>query len=193
MDIINSELDLIDASDMKVRGYALKFNKRTVLYEDENIKVMEVIDPNALTGADKSDVILSRNHDDNFILARTKNGSLGLLVDDVGLKIDAQFIDTQIARDTFEEIRSKLISKMSFKWAGGLYKDTIESEGSKDVMVRTWTNLGTLIDVSAVTFPAYDDTQIEEVRARFKKNTEQSEADNATKEAYLKKIFGGNE
>lgn len=147
--------------EMIVEGYALKFDKPTLLYDFGDSKVYEQIERGALKKTDIKDVVLNKNHDDNLLLARTINKSLELIVDDIGLKIRAKLPNTQMGRDVFEEIRSGLLNKMSFRWTGGERSVDHHEDGNR--LVR-WTMLGKLYDVSAVAFPAYDDTSISEMR-----------------------------
>ena len=105
-----------EVEDMIVEGYAFKYNVETVLYESsDGYQYREVIDPDSLIGADISDVPFKYNHNDGvFIVARTRNGSLELIPDSVGMFIRARFIDTQTGRDFFKMIQEGLIDKMSF-------------------------------------------------------------------------------
>lgn len=145
--------------DMIVEGYAFKYDSETVLYETESgFQYREVIEKGALDGADLSDVPFKYNHNDGvFIVARTRNGSLELLPDDVGLFIRARFIDTQTGRDFFKMIQERLIDKMSFAFTES--SDYSEEYGENFVThhVRKFRRIW---DVSGVDIPAYDATEI---------------------------------
>ena len=145
--------------DMIVEGYAFKYDSETVLYETENgFQYREVIEKGALEGADLSDVPFKYNHNDGvFIVARTRNGSLELIPDDVGLFIRARFIDTQTGRDFFKMIQERLIDKMSFAFTES--SDYSEEYGENFVThhVRQFRRIW---DVSGVDIPAYDATEI---------------------------------
>ena len=54
-----------------VEGFATTFNKPYVMYEYDGIKYCEVIDRNALDGADLSDVIMQFDHS-GMVFARNK-------------------------------------------------------------------------------------------------------------------------
>ena len=96
-------------NDMIVEGYAVVFES------PETYDYTEVIDEHALDETDMSDVVLRYNHNDSFmVLARTRNKSLQLTVDDKGLKIRAALIDTTQNRDIYKMIQSGLLDKMSF-------------------------------------------------------------------------------
>ena len=81
--------------EMIVEGYAVVFNQITDLGWCK-----EIIDRNAFNGSDMKDCVLKYNHEDSFlILARTRNKSLELTIDDHGLKIRAKLIDTTQNKD----------------------------------------------------------------------------------------------
>lgn len=152
--------DGTEVEDMIVEGYAFKFNKETLLYESRSgMKFYEVIERGAADSADMTDVPMKYNHDDSvFIVARTRNKSLQLNVDDVGLKFQARFIDTQTGRDLFKMIQEGLIDKMSFAF-------TTDSDGVIEEYADTYvrsriTKFKRIWDISAVDIPAYDDTEI---------------------------------
>ena len=113
-----------------------------------------------------SDVCLKYNHEDTYmIMARTRNKSLQLEVDDHGLKIYADLIDTQSNRDVYKSIQAGLLDKMSFAFiVSDANWDTVDG-----VDVRRISGIAKLFDVSVVDVPAYDQT---EVYARSKEAVE---------------------
>ena len=151
--------DTGEVTDMIVEGYAFKYNEETVLYEREDgFQYREVIEKGSLEGADLSDVPFKYNHNDGvFIVARTRNGSLELKPDDIGLFIRARFIDTQTGRDFFKMIQERLIDKMSFAFTES--SDYTEEYGDGFVThhIRKFRRIW---DVSGVDIPAYDATEI---------------------------------
>ena len=99
-----------EKQEMIVEGYAVVFNQITDLGWCK-----EIIDRNAFNGADMKDCVLKYNHEDSFlILARTRNKSLELTIDDHGLKIRAKLIDTTQNKDIYKMIQARLLTKMSF-------------------------------------------------------------------------------
>lgn len=142
---------------MIIEGYAAVFNKETLI-GSEDWGFYESIDNRAFEGADMSDVPLKYNHGDTYpILARTRNKSLSLKVDDKGLFIHAELLDTQTNRDMYKSIKAGLIDKMSFAF-------TIKDEEISDVRTKTphrkITKFDRIFDVSVVDVPAYEDTSI---------------------------------
>ena len=142
---------------MIVEGYAIVFDEETLI-GDENRGFIEVIDKNALAETNMKDVPFKYNHNDvTLILARTRNGSLSLKVDDKGLKIRAELIDTTSNRDIFKCIEAGLLDKMSFAF-------TVKGQSwdkSGKTPKRTITAIDRLFDVSVVDLPAYDQTSIQ--------------------------------
>lgn len=157
---------------MEIKGYAVVFNS------PETYEYTEVIDPKALDNADMSDVVLRYNHNDTFmVLARTRNKSLNLSVDDKGLFMDATLQnDITEHRNIYNAIKSGLIDKQSFAF-------TIdEDEYDYDTDTRTITKIGKLYDVSVVDQPFYNATDVSlaskndsfmERRAELRKEHEQ--------------------
>ena len=137
-------------SPMVIEGYAVVFDSPATHYE-----YTEIIDRYAFAGADMSDVCLKYNHEDSvFILARTRNNSLQLVVDDRGLKIRAELIDTTTNRDIYKMIQSRLLDKMSFSFT------VAEDQYDYDTDTRTITRIDKLFDVSVVDVPFYDSTEV---------------------------------
>lgn len=134
-------------------GYATTFGVPYLLYEYDGVQYFEVIDPNALVGADMSDVVFRFDHD-GHVYARTKNRTLQLTPDSHGLKTVADLSTTEAARQMHEEIRTGLIDKMS--WSFTVLEDSYNTE----TRTRTILKIKKVYDVSPVTFPADADTDI---------------------------------
>ena len=139
---------------MEIKGYAAVFNS------PETYSYTEVIDSKAFDGADMSDVVLRYNHNDSFmVLARTRNKSLGLNVDEKGLFIDATLQDDITDhRNIFNAIKSGLIDKQSFAF-------TVDEDNyDYDTDTRTITKIGKVFDVSVVDQPFYNATDVSVAR-----------------------------
>lgn len=145
-----------DENRMVLEGYALVFDEETMI-GDEECGFIESIDRNALTDTNMKDVPMKYNHDDShLILARTRNGSLQLSVDEKGLKVRAELLDTESNRDIYKMVRAGLLDKMSFAFT--VASQRIDRSG--DIPKRTITGIDRLYDVSVVDLPAYDQTSI---------------------------------
>ncbi|MDZ4197064.1 MAG: HK97 family phage prohead protease [Candidatus Izemoplasmatales bacterium] len=141
---------------MTLEGYAIVFNQETLI-GDEAYGFVEEIDHRALENTLMKDVPMKYNHMDSFlIIARTKNKSLTLSVDNNGLKVHAELLDTQSNQDIYKMVRSGLLDKMSFAFT--VEEQSWNKEGK--IPKRTITKIGRLYDVSVVDTPAYDSTSI---------------------------------
>lgn len=146
-----------DADKMVIEGYAAVFDKETLIGSQE-YGFYESIDRKAFEGANMKDVPLKYNHSDAVpILARTRNKSLALTVDEKGLFIRAELLDTQDSIDMYKRIQAGLIDKMSFAF-------TVKDEDYRFVKDenphRKILRFDRIFDVSVVDMPAYDDTSI---------------------------------
>ena len=145
-----------DEQKMVLEGYAIVFDQETLI-GDKDKGFIESIDRNALKNANMKDVPMKYNHDDSFlIIARTRNNSLRLTVDDIGLKVRAELIDTESNKDIYKMVKAGLLDKMSFAFTVSSQK--IDRSG--DIPKRTITGIDRLYDVSIVDLPAYDQTSI---------------------------------
>ena len=141
---------------MILEGYAIVFNNETLI-GDEEYGFIEEIDSRALSETKMKDVPMKYNHMDSFlIIARTKNKSLELTVDHIGLKVRAELLDTSHNQDIYKMVRSGLLDKMSFAFT--VDGQVWNREG--DIPKRTITKIERLYDVSVVDTPAYDATSI---------------------------------
>ncbi|MFJ2178894.1 HK97 family phage prohead protease [Streptomyces sp. NPDC087851] len=148
-------------------GYAAVFNSRTAIGNPLRWGFYEEIAPGAFTKTlAESDARMLIDHDSYYVVSRVSAGSLLLAEDARGLAVDSA-LDTGLSyvSDLKVNIRNKNVTGMSF----GFYviKDdwTLEtvntSDGqTADVEVRRILE-ARLIEVSAVTFPAYEDTAAE--------------------------------
>ncbi|MBU1094552.1 MAG: HK97 family phage prohead protease [Firmicutes bacterium] len=152
-----SELRLNNENEeMVLEGYAIVFNKETVI-GDEKRGFIELIDRNALLLTNMKDVPLKYNHQDNFlVIARTRNESLTLEVDDVGLKVRAKLLDTASNQDIYKMVQNRLLDKMSFAFS--VKEQSWDRSG--EIPKRTIKSIERLYDVSIVDTPAYEDTSI---------------------------------
>ena len=153
------EIRAVDSEDkMLIEGYAITYDQPAT-HQYGQRKFTEVIRKGALDKTDMKDVPLRYNHNDTWlIMARTRNKSLQLIKDDIGLKIQAELLDTQSNRDIYKSIQEGLVDKMSFAFTVADGGDTWTFGESETV--REVTNIAKLYDVSVVDTPFYDSTSI---------------------------------
>lgn len=124
----------------------------------------EIIEPGALDGADLTDVRFLVNHNTDMIpLARSRrnneNSTMQLVPDDKGMEIRAR-IDVEnnaTARELNSAVKRGDISGMSFMFS--VAEERWENVDS-DYPTRHVIKFASIVEVSAVTFPAYEDTEI---------------------------------
>ena len=161
-----AEMRALDSEEMIIEGYAAVFNQETDLGWCK-----EVIDPKAFKECDMKDCCLNYNHGQGKAIARTRNGSLELIVDSVGLKMRAKLIDTTEGVDIYKSVKAGLLDKMSFAFT------VREEQWDYEIDTRRIMNIDKLFDVSIVDIPAYEGTSV------FARNKEQYEKEKEQYEA----------
>lgn len=148
-----------DAESYNVRGYATTFNEKYTLFEGDGYRVDEQVDPHAFDECDMSDVIMQYDHEGR-VFARTSNDTLHLPIDEHGLQVNAYLGGTEIGRSLYGEIKGGYTNKMSFGFRVGADDIKEEEVDGKVIYTRTITKIAKLYDVSAVSLPANDGTEI---------------------------------
>jgi len=145
-----------ESNDYTVTGYATTFDEPYTLYSIGDGKVVkEQVSRNAFDNTDKSDTIMQFDHE-GIVFARLSNETLKLTVDDHGLFVEAYLGGTSNGRNLYEEIKGGYINKMSFGFTVA-DDDLVEADYG---YLRTIKAIGKLYDVSAVSIPANDYTEI---------------------------------
>ena len=124
----------------------------------------EVIDARALANTDMRDVRLCLNHDTSYVYARSRqnngNSTMNISTDAMGLTFEAglDIEHSPKAQDYYSAVKRGDIDKMSFMFTiDGFEWENLES----DHPTKRITSIGTIYEISAVTFPASQSTSIE--------------------------------
>lgn len=153
-----------DGSNPRFAGHAAVFNSRTAIGNPLTWGFYEQIAAGAFTKTlAEGDARFLIDHDSYFVVSRASAGTLELAQDKIGLRVDSA-LDQNLSyvSDLVANLRNGNITGMSF----GFYvvKDDWDVEevetsdgNSAEVEVRTIREVK-LVEVSAVTFPAYEDT-----------------------------------
>ena len=151
-----------DDGSAEIDGHAIVYNQEIDCFG----WYREIIAPGALDDADLTDVLFFVNHDTNKIpLARSRhnneNSTLQLSIDDIGLFFEASLdVDANTESSMlYSAVYRGDITGMSF----GFFVDAEEWEGLDDddkIPLCRITKISEVIEISAVNWPAYDETEI---------------------------------
>ena len=156
----------------------------------------EVIEKGALSKTDLSDVRFLVNHDTSKLpLERfkkgEKNSTMSLNVDDKGMtiRVSLDIENNTEARNLYSAVQRRDISGMSFMF--GVDSEEWENLES-DYPTRRITSISNVAEVSAVTFPAYESTEIntrnKETLNSAKKTTEENQKNKKSNSLELEKL-----
>lgn len=140
-----------------ISGYAILFNEPSQPMPVDNSTFTETISPQALQGVDLSKLVMIYNHDYANILASVKAGTLDVNVDEKGLAFKATLPDTTVANDVYENIKAGNLDSMSFGFSVLSDEWQQADDGS---YTRQIDKIENLYELSVVTLPAYDGTEL---------------------------------
>lgn len=145
----------LNADGSKLVGYAVKWDS---LSHDLG-GFVEKVQKGAFTRTLKEtpDVRALVGHDADKVLGRTKAGTLSLIEDNVGLRVEIIPPDTTWGRDIVTLVERGDVNNMSFAFAP--YPDGSHFDTSTTPVVRTLSSVR-LREVSIVTWPAYEASSI---------------------------------
>jgi uncharacterized protein len=139
-----------------ISGYAVKWEKKSHVL-GYFYKFREQFKKGAFADSlKKDDQRFLWSHDTSKVLGRTKNGTLRLEEDDIGLRFEVDLPDTTLGEDTYKSIKRGDVDGVSF---GFKMEDHEIEEPDDDIPLRT-VKKAKLLEVSAVAFPAYPDSEV---------------------------------
>ena len=185
---LNRQIDL-QVSGLKVReavegeersrtieGYAVVFGVRSVnlVPWSSYREVYEIMEPGSVNSSllSRSDVVLTAFHDNTAILGRWRRGkgTLNLILDSRGLRVECTLADTERANELLSAIERGDISGMSFAFTAdeedsenGVSYEKVEDRNAegKEVWVRHVKKVTGLYDVTIAGHPAYEQTNVD--------------------------------
>lgn len=162
----NFEIRKAAEEGMIAEGYATTFNEKYELlkwrrWDGYLVRFVEQIAPEAFDECDMSDTIMQYNHEGR-VFARVRNKTLQLRTDKHGLYVEAELSGTEIGRQLYEEIKGGYTDRMSFGFTVAKENriEEIDEDKEEITILRTITAISRLWDVSAVSTPANDGTEI---------------------------------
>lgn len=153
----NTNLSVEEIEEEKrLVGYGAVIEKRTVICNIDGLDYYEIIDRNAFKNTDFSQCCLKYNHSNSYpIVARVKNNSLSLNVDNIGLRYEARLLNTSSANDLYISVQEGLLDKSSFSFTVKRFNYDKQSR------TRRILEIDKVFDVSVVDIPAYNDTSVQ--------------------------------
>jgi HK97 family phage prohead protease len=149
---LQTRMDFDDPKKPRMVGYAAVFNQRTELWPG----FYETVAPGAFANAIQNDDVRALlNHDPNYVLGRKSAGTLTLSEDSHGLRYEIMLPDTTYAKDLQVSVKLKNITQSSFGF--NIIDEDVKHD--KDSVTRTIKDVK-LFDVSPVTYPAYQGTEV---------------------------------
>jgi uncharacterized protein len=147
--------ELRATEDGRLEGYAALYNSRSV----DLGGLVEVIAPGAFdrTLRENPDILALVEHDVSKVIGRTANGTLRIIPDERGLRVEIDPANTSAGRDIVELVRRGDVAGMSFRfkpYPGGTTLDM-----SQKPPVRTLRSI-LISEVSVVVDPAYPDASV---------------------------------
>lgn len=145
-----------DDGNRMLSGYAVKWEKRShvlgfFMKFREQFKKGSFLD-----SLNNDDQRFLWSHDTSKVLGRRKNNTLRLSEDETGLRFELDLPNTTLANDTLESIKRGDVDGVSFAFRS---EDDEVQEPDDDLMLRT-VKKAKLLEVSAVAFPAYPDSEV---------------------------------
>jgi len=145
-----------DDGNRTLSGYAVKWEKKSHVLGYWR-KFREQFKKGAFAESlGKDDQRFLWSHDTGKVLGRTKNKTLRLSEDEIGLRFELDLPKTTLGNDTYESIKRGDVDGVSFGFQ--MISHEIE-EPDDDLVLRTVTK-AKLLEVSAVAFPAYPDSEV---------------------------------
>lgn len=136
-----------------VEGYAARYEPYILFDDPDGEPIFEQFERGCFEHTDMSDILYQYNHSGR-VFARTSNRSLLVEPTDDGLFMAADLGRTQAAREHYEDVRSGMITKMSWRFRCG---DYFYDAATRTIVHRS---VAKIYDVSAVSYPANENTEI---------------------------------
>ena len=140
-----------------ITGYAVKWDMRSHPL-GYYTRFREVFKRGAFTETLQNDDVRALwSHDTSKVLGRTKNGTLRLHEDDIGLRFELDLPNNTQGNDAYESIKRGDVDGVSF---GFQAREEEWDEADPKNVLRSIHKAG-LLEISPVGFPAYPDSQVD--------------------------------
>lgn len=157
-ELLSSALEIRELENglRTISGYAVKWEMKSVTMGYWQ-RFKEQFKKGAFTESlTQDDQLALWSHDTSQVLGRTKNGTLRLFEDEIGLRFELDLANTTLGNDTYETVKRGDVDGVSFGFQ--MVKEEWD-ESDPDNVVRSVTK-ARLLEISPVAFPAYPDSQV---------------------------------
>lgn len=157
-ELLSSDIEIreVEGGLRTITGYAVKWEMKSVTMGYWR-RFKEQFKRGAFTDSlTQDDQLALWSHDYSQVLGRTKNGTLRLFEDEIGLRFELDLADTTLGDDTYKTIKRGDVDGVSFGFQ--MVKEEWD-ESDPDNIVRSVTK-AKLVEISPVAFPAYPDSQV---------------------------------
>lgn len=166
--------------DLYISGYFSVFNSNYEIWPGAT----ESVSPEAFDGALSDDIRCLIDHETRLVLGRNKAGTLDLKTDSRGLWGEVKVNQKdQDAMNLYERVKRGDVNQCSFGFE--ILDEEFEERGTE---VHWTIKKVKLYEVSVVTFPAYDETEVSARKQDYK--VIQKRKHEAWKDQALKKLKG---
>lgn len=148
------EIRTENGDSKQIKGYAAVFNSIAKITERFHEKIANGAFSESIG---KNDIRALWSHNPDAIIGRNRNGSLQLREDNHGLAFDLTLPNTTLGNDVHENVRSGLVTGVSFGFR--VKKDSWERGTDGAPHVRT-LEIVDLVEISPTAFPAYEQTYV---------------------------------
>lgn len=189
---VETRLKKNESGETVLEGFSAVFNQPSENLGWGDQEVREYISPGAFKAAlVSSDCRALINHDPNLILGRESAKTLIIEETEEGLRSMITLPDTSYGKDLAVSVARGDIREQSFQFV--VARDAWEEDREKKFSKRTILEVKELIDISAVTFPAYPDTSIAKRSydqfKRIAENSDTIDAENREIDALMDDFF----
>jgi len=165
---------LMEDNQMIIEGYAAKYNTKSHLLNDRGGKrYYELLEPGTFRNHLNDDVAFTYNHLKETVMAHTRNKTLILSEDEIGLKFRAILNNTTDSKNLYERVLRGELVENSFGYHENPSLQKLDRIAGSEPTLRI-TGIQDLFDVSVVTKGAYPNTEVY-TRSLDEIKTEESE------------------
>jgi Escherichia/Staphylococcus phage prohead protease len=150
---------MMEDDQMVIEGYAAKYNVQSHLLSERGIKFIEVLETGTFRDRINDEVYFTFNHSKDKVMAHTRNKSLTLSEDKIGLKFRAILNNTSDSRDLYERVLRGDVVENSFGFRENPEKTKLDRVAGS-VPTKRISGIENLFDVSVVTKAAYPQTEV---------------------------------